>query len=1111
MTENLEVMKLEIKKNIATMIETGKLEEAKTLLAEYMSMVKDDGEAFSMQGIIAFQEKRFDIAQEIFQQGLAIDKDNFDLQYNLAYLYQQKKEYADAARLYRYIIAGRYIEDQKKLAQQALNQISSYLPENKQNIVFFVKENLDSFLEEIIQAMSISYETKKIIVTDLKQIDQEMRSADICWFEWCDELIGYASKLDLCKNKKIICRLHSYEAFSEYPNQVLWNNVDTVIFVSEYIRQYVVTNIKTLKIDQTVVIPNGINLANYSFKKRNKGFNIAYVGYINYKKGPMLLLHTFKAIVEIDSRYKLYIAGLFQDPRDALYFKQMISELNLENNVIYTGWQDDLDQWLEDKNYILCTSILESQNVSVMQAMAKGIKPLIHNFVGAKDIYPLKYVWNTINECINQLKSEEYISHEYRNFISANYSLEQQITSIKSVLSGDAVHNKIYENKEHKRVPAILLTVAEKFKQKQTIKNLKYLKDITMIMTTYNRSDVLLADLEKGYKFGLIPKFLVNDCSDAKNNATIKSISKKFGIQNIIYHTENQGLAAAMSTCFKNCPSKYALSLDDDDMLFCIDEEQFITDMHQIKKEDIAIVIPRYILNLHDNKTLTVQYDRKSFNNMLGKDVLQSFLLTGEMQAFHNGSIYDAQEMYSYSSEKFFRVSEDYVRLSRLFGNRCNKRVFVSESFVHVRRMNATSLSGNPDEKKLALNLLSMLISGYYCLRNEILTITQVVAAILNRGKLLQNTYGFGQRFSEDIILYLQGKKTFDFVGDLLEYDFTINSIPNEFINLLDYINDVKIVNKNNYFIPKVSIVIPTYNRKNMLAEALNSALDQDYPNLEIIVTDNASTDGTQELMIRYAKDIRVQYTRHEKNMGAGFNFTNGYTNLATGEYVLLLNDDDYLIDNSYISKAIDLIMQDPSIVLVHANCKLVNVDTEEVELTNFKCGQVINGLDYFLNYEHAAYPHIVGTVTTLMRRDVLLQRKVLKVAADMVGGDMITYLFFMLWGKGNIGVIKDYVGVYRIHQNNVSNNLITVELTGEKQDGTICALERLNSIALEQGIPEKIMIDWLNFRMWKFVRWCCLNLFSSGQTQRGLAMLSSIQEKYPLVCQRVKEVLNVK
>lgn len=303
--------------------------------------------------------------------------------------------------------------------------------------ICFFSKGQDDFLHDIIRTLDKQYETRKITINkqeELKQIEQWMEWADICWFEWCDELLIIASKLKIAQERKIICRLHSYEAFTDYPSQVNWSCVDHVIFVSVGIQEFVTKNFNVNR-EITSVIPNGVNLDKWTFRQRNCGFKVAYVGYINYKKGPMLLLHTFKALYDHDHRYQFYIAGMFQDPRYSLYFDQMIREFGLEDNFFFENWQDNLDEWLEDKNYILCTSVLESQNMSVMQAMAKGIKPIIHNFVGAKEIYHNGYLWNSIEEAVSMVAEENYDSKEYRTFISDNYSLEKGMNEIKGLLT----------------------------------------------------------------------------------------------------------------------------------------------------------------------------------------------------------------------------------------------------------------------------------------------------------------------------------------------------------------------------------------------------------------------------------------------------------------------------------------------------------------------------------------------------------------------------------------------------------------------------------------------------------------------------------------------------
>jgi Glycosyltransferase len=443
----MELIKKQIKDNIQIYISNNELDKAMTLIEELLTIDLNDIEIYSMKAVALIMQGSMNEAENVLKQGLLIDKCNFDLNYNLGYLYEQTNRFNEALKYYNISLKNCEDENVKVDITACMEKISSKLDisqveDDENKIAFFVKEGMDSFLDDIIEGVSDEFEIRKIIVTDLNQIQEGMEWADICWFEWCDELVAYGSSHSLASSKMIVCRLHSYEAFTEYPANVKWENVDKIIFVGKNIRDFVI-DVYKLDENKAVIIPNGIDINKYNFIEREPGFNIAYVGYVNYKKGPMLLLHTFKSMYDKDNRYKLHIAGKFQEGRDLLYFNQMINEFGIGNNVFFDGWQDDLDKWLEDKNYILCTSILESQNLSVMQAMCKGIKPIIHNFVGAKAIYDEKYVWNTIDDAIEILINNTYNSKEYLEFIQNNYSIEKELSSVKQIL-----RNKISEKND---------------------------------------------------------------------------------------------------------------------------------------------------------------------------------------------------------------------------------------------------------------------------------------------------------------------------------------------------------------------------------------------------------------------------------------------------------------------------------------------------------------------------------------------------------------------------------------------------------------------------------------------------------------------------------------
>lgn len=115
--------------------------------------------------------------------------------------------------------------------------------------------------------------------------------------------------------------------------------------------------------------------------------------------------------------------------------------------------------------------------------------------------------------------------------------------------------------------------------------------------------------------------------------------------------------------------------------------------------------------------------------------------------------------------------------------------------------------------------------------------------------------------------------------------------------------------------LPLVSIGIPTYNRAALIGRAIESALKQDYANIEILISDNASTDGTAEVCEAWAaRDRRIRLLRQTDNRGPTANF-NMVLGLTGGKYFMWLGDDDY-IDPHYVGSAVSALESDPRIEL---------------------------------------------------------------------------------------------------------------------------------------------------------------------------------------------------
>ena len=301
-------------------------------------------------------------------------------------------------------------------------------------IAFFA--NHKEFVKDIIKRLEDDNNQVVEYSADSGQSMSELlNSVDLAWFEWCDNLVIEASRLP--KSCPIICRLHSYEAFTEMPSQVSWENVDHLIFVNKSVMELV--GEPSASIVPKTVIHNGVDIERFTIpQSKTYGKKIASVGYINYKKNPGLLLYCFKKIYEYDQEFTFHIAGLHQDPRIKLYFDNFLKESPLP--IEFCGWVKNMPAWYQDKDYVISTSLFESFHYSIAEGMASGLMPLIHNWYGAKHLYPEEHLFADPDACLELVKNfENNDSYKQallnRKFISNRYNLDDKFSQISRLMN----------------------------------------------------------------------------------------------------------------------------------------------------------------------------------------------------------------------------------------------------------------------------------------------------------------------------------------------------------------------------------------------------------------------------------------------------------------------------------------------------------------------------------------------------------------------------------------------------------------------------------------------------------------------------------------------------
>jgi len=124
---------------------------------------------------------------------------------------------------------------------------------------------------------------------------------------------------------------------------------------------------------------------------------------------------------------------------------------------------------------------------------------------------------------------------------------------------------------------------------------------------------------------------------------------------------------------------------------------------------------------------------------------------------------------------------------------------------------------------------------------------------------------------------------------------------------------------------PRVTIGVPVYNGERFIAAALDALLTQSFADIEVVISDNGSTDRTEEICRRYAQtDPRVRYDRTPENRGLAWNF-NRVVELARGEYFKWAACDD-LCAPTYVERCVQILDRNPDVVWCHSQTRYIDI-----------------------------------------------------------------------------------------------------------------------------------------------------------------------------------------
>ncbi|MBN1505479.1 MAG: hypothetical protein JW955_01465 [Sedimentisphaerales bacterium] len=258
---------------------------------------------------------------------------------------------------------------------------------------------------------------------------------DICWLDGGGEMIVEASRR--IHRQKMVVSLRRCDVQDRWARYVQWENVDVLVQIgSSAVEEALLSQVPDLRSRTRLeVLPNGVNLSRYLFRRRTRGKSLACVGCLTMEANPAFLLQCMQKLHYLDPQYHMYFSGAFESPSLEQYVRYMVQALDLSGAVFFEPHPGEMNAWLSDKHFIVAGGIGEHQVEALLIGMACGLKPVIHNFPGADRLFPARCLFSISEQFCEQVLSHEYEPESYRRFVRERYPLHEQLGSVDRILA----------------------------------------------------------------------------------------------------------------------------------------------------------------------------------------------------------------------------------------------------------------------------------------------------------------------------------------------------------------------------------------------------------------------------------------------------------------------------------------------------------------------------------------------------------------------------------------------------------------------------------------------------------------------------------------------------
>jgi hypothetical protein len=264
--------------------------------------------------------------------------------------------------------------------------------------------------------------------------------ADACLFYPCDNnLIQASKKSEKPPGTRIIVEAVDIDIYAGHPGAVNWEYVDALVVMAQHTLDLLRTKTKLRPGLPVHIVPGGVDLDRFTLRTGPRGYNVAWMGRLWIAKNVFGALQIFHQLMRADPAHpwRLFCLGHGYDPHWWRVHVESYLKANvaLAQKVEFVNRVEDVNEWLDDKDFLLQTSFKEAFGYVIGEAAAKGILPVIQNTNGMRDIWPTQWVFDTHAQAVEIMKMRAgYDRQEIRGVIENHYPLKNRLAALDALL-----------------------------------------------------------------------------------------------------------------------------------------------------------------------------------------------------------------------------------------------------------------------------------------------------------------------------------------------------------------------------------------------------------------------------------------------------------------------------------------------------------------------------------------------------------------------------------------------------------------------------------------------------------------------------------------------------